>query len=517
MRSFFKATLIVTIFSVLTRALGFVLRIILSRNLGAEMLGAYQVSMSIMGVLMTIIASGIPLVVSRSVSYNKSINNQKEANSTISAGLVVTVGISCLISILLYLFPNILNIISPDKTTTKIVLFALPSLIFSAIYCILRSALWGDKHFFAISFTEFFEQVVRIFICFILFYTPVLSSLSLGEKASLSLSVACLLSAILVVIIYFMLNQKLGSPKGAVKPLIKSSSSITTLRTVSSLVTSIISVLIPIRLMKFGYSQSEAMAQFGMVMGMAFPLIMIPGTLIGSVAVTLVPEISSKTDNIDDASRTHNIEGLKSNILTGLNVSILISMILMPAFMVLGEPICEILFNSKEAGKYVSAGAILMLPLGINQITSSILNSIGLELKSLINYALGAVCLILSIFFLPKYIGTYSLIVGFLAMSIISASLNIRMLKKRNLLKTGSLKFTIYSVAFALFSALLGKLIYNLLIKIMSMILSTVIVGIISTLCLFLLYYCFNISFFRGFIISKFKHNKKRKKQNVTA
>ena len=85
MQRLFKATMIVTFFSVATRALGFVLRIILSRFLGAEMLGHYQVAMSIFGVLMTLVASGLPLVVSRNVAYNKSINNNKQAFSFVSA------------------------------------------------------------------------------------------------------------------------------------------------------------------------------------------------------------------------------------------------------------------------------------------------------------------------------------------------------------------------------------------------------------------------------------------------
>jgi len=511
MRNFLKATLIVTIFSVMTRALGFILRIVLSRGLGAEMLGTYQVSMSILGVLMTLIASGIPLVVSRSSAYHYNENNKTEAYSTVSAGLIITLVISFAINILFFIFPSLLHYLSPQKTSTSIILFALPSLIFSAIYCILRSSLWGNKHFFAISFTEFFEQIVRILMCFILFYTPILSSLSLGEKASLSLTIACFLSCLLVIIIYFSSKHKLSSPKGFIKPVLKSSSSITTLRTVSSLVTSLISIIIPARLMKAGLSSSEALAEFGMIMGMAFPLILIPGTLIGSVAVTLVPEISNKTDNIDDLSRTRDINGLKSNIFTGITISIFISMILIPAFIVLGEPICEILFGSKQAGKYVSAGAFLMLPLGINQITSSILNSIGLELKSLINYAVGALFLILSIFFLPKFIGTYSLIIGFMLMSITSAYLNIKMLKKRNLINKGFLKYIIFSILFALFSALLGKLIFNLLIKILSKILTTIIVGIITTLTLIILYFCFDISFVRGFIVNKFKRHKKCK------
>jgi len=510
MHRLFKSALIVTFFSVATRALGFVLRIILSRALGAEVLGNYQVAMSVFGVLMTLVASGLPLVVSRSVAYNKSLKKHKEAFKNVSAGLIIAISVSVVVSLIITVFPDILNLIFIKDNISTIVLYSLPALIASSIYSILRSSLWGDKHFFAISFTEFFEQVIRIIFCLILFSTPILPSLSLGDKASLSLSIACIFSATLVVIIYFSLKQKLANPKSAFKPLLKSSLPITTLRTVSSLVQSLIAIIIPSRLMLYGYSSSEAMAQFGMLLGMAFPLIMIPGTLIGSVAVTLVPEISSKTDNIDDKSRTKDLVGLKSHIYLGITLSSLISMIFVPAFLVLGEPICEILFNSSDAGKYVSCAAIIMLPLGINQITSSILNSIGLEFKSLMNYAIGAVFLFVSIFFLPKYIGSYSLIVGLGLLNTISSFLNMRMLSKRDLLKKGYIRFILISIAFSATSALLGYFIYKLLISFIGKFISTMITGFICVLSMILLYYVFNISNLKGFILIR-KHRRKHK------
>lgn len=502
MRKLFKAVLTVTFFSILTRALGFILRIILSRSLGAEMLGSYQVAMSVFGVLMTLVASGIPLVVSRSVAYNKSIGDEKSAFSSVSSGLVCALFISILSSLILIIFPNLLNLIFTENNSTSIVLFTLPGLIASAVYCVLRSSLWGDKHFFAISFTEFFEQIVRIILCLILFSTAIFPNLSLGEKASLSLSLACIASAILVVIIYFSLKQKLTSPKPMLKKIIKNSTPITTLRTVSSLVTSLISLIIPMRLMLYGYSSNEAMAQFGLAMGMAFPLIMIPGTLISSISVTLVPEISGKTDNIDDKSHLADINSLKSHIMLGLNTSILISMLFVPAFFVLGEPICEILFNSKEAGMYVRNASFIMLPMGISQISSSMLNAIGLEVKSLKNYAVGAIFLFISIYFLPKFLGTNALILGLGVMNIITAFMNINMLKKRSLVDNKYLKLLGLSLLFAFISILSGFLVYNLT-QSLPVFISTAISGTVCTLFMFGLYYIFNLSGIKGFLILK--------------
>lgn len=510
MKGLFKATLIVTIFSVLTRAMGFVLRIILSRVLGAEILGYYQVAMSVFGVLLTLVASGLPLVVSRTVAYKKQVQDDRGAHASVTAGLIVTLAISILVSAVLYIFPSILTKIFNNNITTGIVLYSLPAIIASAIYCVLRSALWGERRFFAMSFTEFFEQVVRIILCFILFAPGVMPWLSLGEKASLSLSISCVMSCLLVIIIYFALKDRLANPRGTFKPLLKSSTPITVVRSASSVVTSLIALIIPARLMLYGFTESQAMAEFGMVMGMAFPLIMIPGTLISSLAVALVPEISSKTSNIDDKSSTRDFDGLKSHVNLAINVSLAISMIFVPAFFVLGTPICEILFGSSGAGAYVSRAAIIMIPMGISQITSSLLNSMGLEMKSLINYVISAIALFLCIFFLPKYLGTNALIVGMGSLSTISAVLNLRMLKKRNLFAKGFGKFFIKVLGYGVVSGVAGTLLLKLLKLFLPKFIYTVIVGIVCVLIMFLFYFMFDVAHIRGFVLRKTKKNKQK-------
>ena len=104
MNKFFKAMFCVTFFSISTRALGFLLKIYLSRELGSVQLGTYQVTMSIFAVLMTLVSSGIPVVLSRNVSYYAHNNNKKSIGSTVSSGLIIT-GIICLIvSLLMNLF-----------------------------------------------------------------------------------------------------------------------------------------------------------------------------------------------------------------------------------------------------------------------------------------------------------------------------------------------------------------------------------------------------------------------------
>ena len=64
-KSLFKAVFIITVFSISTRLLGFLLKIFLSRQIGAEGLGIFQVALSIAMIFITLVSSGLPLIVSK--------------------------------------------------------------------------------------------------------------------------------------------------------------------------------------------------------------------------------------------------------------------------------------------------------------------------------------------------------------------------------------------------------------------------------------------------------------------
>lgn len=501
MNKILKAMFCVTFFSVCTRAMGFLLKIYLSRELGSVLLGSYQVAMSIFGVLMTLLSSGIPVVLSRNVSYYSGQNNKKAIGSIVSSGLILT-GIICLIvSIVVILFPEVLNIIFTSNASTEMLNILLPALIFSSMYEVFRGALWGEQQFFAISFTEFLEQIIRIIILVILFETTFLD-MSLTNKTALSLSIACICTSIIVAIIYFKRGDKLSHPKYEFKKLLKTSTPITAVRTASSVVSSIIAIIIPLRLMTYGYSATEALSEFGIIMGMTFPLIMIPSTLISSLAVTIIPSISEQSNDIDNG-KLLNTNVLKSKINFSLKSAVMFSGLLISTFIALGVPICEFLYDNTEAGTYLCVASITMIPLGISQITSSILNAIGLEMKSLKNYIISAILLIMSIYFLPKYIGTYAMIVGYLLMSVSSSILNISMLAKRNLINYEFLKTTIYMICVAIFSTLLGFSVTHL---ISTNLMLTLIIGGITTLGSTIgLIYVFNIANLKVLVFSKLK------------
>ena len=500
MKKLLKAALIVTIFSIITRALGFAIKILLSRTLSPENLGEYQIVMSIFGLLLTMTCSGLPLIASRKVAYYSSCDKNAASSYTFSA-LSVAFTLSIIFSVGLYFFRNIIENIYSSSNIAKMVILLIPGLIFSSIYSILRSALWGRKRFFSISFSEFFEQLIRI-VCLVVLFNMNIPFLSLSEKAILSLSIACVFSSMLVIFDYFRYGGRFVANKKVFLPVIKESFPITIARSASSLVQMLIAFIIPLRLMVFGFTKTQAMAEFGIVTGMALPLITIPSTFISSIAVAIVPEMSSQTTNIDKQA-PKNINVLKTNIYTAMRSTLVICFLFVPVFLALGLPIAQIIFKNSRAGTYITYGAILVAFMGINQITSSVLNAIGLEIKALKNYICGALGLIFCIYFLPKYLGAMSLVVGMLILSLVAGGMSLHMLKARKLLDARFYSLSLKLIGISLFTSAITYLLFNLAKKITSLLVATLICGITACSCYILLCICFSLVNIKMFFSSK--------------
>ncbi|MBR1625292.1 MAG: oligosaccharide flippase family protein, partial [Clostridia bacterium] len=63
----------VTFFGVFTRIIGFLFKIYLSRSLGAEALGLYQIALSVFFLFASLTSSGVPMIVSRKTAEERAL------------------------------------------------------------------------------------------------------------------------------------------------------------------------------------------------------------------------------------------------------------------------------------------------------------------------------------------------------------------------------------------------------------------------------------------------------------
>ncbi len=481
-KNILSALFTLSFFTILDRVLGFLFKIWLSRELGATSLGVYQVALSFFFVLLTATTSGIPLIVSKSTANYRAKNDLINEGGITSASLIVGSVLAVIICVLtLVLFTPIKNSFA-DEQSAFVLLFLLPSLLFSAVYSAFRGNLWGRQKYFAVSIVEIIEQVARIIACFLLFY---ISANKLYATA-ISLSIGCFVSMACVFVCFVRAKGKLYSPKGHILPLIKCSTPITLSRAGSNVTSSLIAIAVPFLLVSSGINETKALALFGSSVGMALPLLYIPITIVGSLAFVMIPALSESVAKNDFVR-------VNSQISSATSFSIILSSLFVPMFYVLGEQIGLFLYDDLNSGLFLARSAWLLVPLAVENITSSLMNSLDLEKQSFFNYVIGSALTFVVMF---AFYGSFDVSVLSFAMGLgwsISSLLHIRSIKKRTNISIKPLVFTLLkSTALLLPTIFITKSIYSLCYALPTF-LALAITSIISVLFFSALALVFNL------------------------
>ncbi|MGN1207995.1 MAG: oligosaccharide flippase family protein [Christensenellales bacterium] len=491
----------------LTRIVGFFIRIFMSRTLGAEIIGIYQIACSIASVFLTIVSSGIPLSISRFSAEFLAQKEYSKSSKMITSGTLISAGLAVLICILTLIFKPLIIKLSASTLVASVLIALLPTVVATSLNVGFKGYLWGAQKHFANCFVDFVEQIVKFIL--ILIMVPNAKTLQQGIiNCALSVSIACVLSTTISMCFYFKHKGRFSNPKGYIKPLLKKSTPITMLRIASSIGGMLISFIMPIMLVKVGYSSEQAISLFGIALGMTLPLLYLPNTLVGSLCTALIPDLAK-------LKAEHNMEEFSSKVKTSFVFSVFISLFLVPCFSAVGKEIGVFVYNNELSGVMLEYSALIMLPMGINDIASSVLNSLGYEIKSFKNYVFGSVFLIFSIIFLPKYFGIYALLIGMAGSLIISGYLNLKMIKKELKLDKIIIKEMCYMCLFLVPSILINKFSFRLLSKVFTTFFSIAISSILGAIFFTLLCLIFKI-FTLNTLLINFKNIKilKRKKKS---
>ena len=502
MKSIFKAVAVVTIFSVFTRLLGFFFRIYLTRKLGAEGIGLFRMATSVLGIFTTLISSGLPLTTAKLVSKYEANSELKKRNKVVSSALIIALVIAIVSSLVIYLLKSIWGIILTDSRAVELLIILLPSIICSAIYAVFRGAMWGQNDYFNCGLTELIEQIIRFALTFIMLFT-ITDYFVATKYSAIAFNLTCLLSALITAFIYFK-KGKLNFKKGEYRNIIKSAVPITGVRLVNSLVQPLTTLIIPNMLILSGYSTSEAVSSFGVIMGMTFPMLFVPMAIIGSISMVLIPSISSMMSK-------NQYDSIQENITKSLDVSIFISMIFIPLYLSVGDLIGIVLYDNTLSGVLLQLSAICVLPITLCNLTGSILNALNKEVKSFLNYIVGSVILFISLIAFTPLVGINSIIISFFLSMLTITTLNIRMIKR----SIPNIKFNLFnlSLKYALIiipTSLLGHFVSNICLNVFNNFISACIGGGISILFTLLLCKIFNL-----YDISKLITLIKKKRKNT--
>ena len=422
-RPIYATASIVTVLSVAERALGFLYRIFLSRALGAEGLGLYQIALSLFGFFLTIGTGGLPITVSRMITKSKAENSFSGEKHAVSAGVLLSVLLTVPVCLLFFFSGKSFSFLFSDDRAFPVFKILLLGLTLSSVYAVFRGYFWGNKEFFLPSVLEVAEESVMV-IAGILLLKNVLSPENGAIQAAWAVLLSYIFSFTASMVCFFIKGGRFSNPKKMLKPIFNTTMPITSVRASGSLVNSAVAVLLPVMLMRAGASESEALSLFGIVTGMAVPVLFIPSTLIGSLALVLVPELS------EDFYRK-NFARLQKNIERGLRFSVLLSCAILPFFFAIGADVGKIAFSNATAGEIIQNSCFILLPMSLTMISTSILNALGFEKRTFVYYFLGAAVMLACLFLLPSVCGIYAYPIGLGGSFVCTAVCNLAFLNKK--------------------------------------------------------------------------------------
>ena len=468
-KNIYKSAAQVTVFSIIEKTLSFVYRIILSRSIGAEGLGIYQICLSVFSVFLTIAATGIPVTVSRLIAKNSATGNPHAKHAVVTSGVLCSLIFTVPIALLLFFGKDLFCFLFPNKNYVNIFLILLPGLVLTSVYAVIRGSFWGNMQFLPYSIIELAEDAVMVVCgCVLVGFAHTAEG---GAKAAvIAVLISYVFSFAVSLFWYFFTGGKLVNPKGQFKPLFTAALPVTAMRTSTSILNSLVAMFLPALLSyACGYSDSEALAIYGAVLGMSVPVLFIPSPLISSIAVVVAPQMSENFYS----KRT---DLLKKDIEKTLKSSILIATVLIPLTFTEGRDIGLFLYDNALSGEIISNFSFMMLPMCLSMITTTVLNSMHYEIKTLVYYFIGAAAMLACIFGLTHFWGIYAYMVGITLNFIITAILNLRLLNK-NCPQINYFGYALRCGLICVFACIFGKLFANLLQEALPLFVKIIICG----------------------------------------
>ena len=395
---FIAGTLILTVTGLVSRLVGFFYRIFLSRMFGEENIGIYQLISPVMSLVFSFSTAGIQNAVSKFAAGKEASHDGRD---------VIFCGADFIAERLLF-----------ESRCAPLLRIAALSFPFSAVHSCINGYFYGLRKAAVPASAQLMEQFVRVGSVYLI------SLAALQEDRELSVSVAAaglvigemasMLLTICAVRIHFsrhsISRHRRPSPHDPLSArkkqlfslsgqMLSFSAPLCLNRLCINILQAIEAACIPAKLQVYGYSVSESLSVYGVLTGMALPLILFPGTLTNSVSVLLMPAISEA-----DSANNHRMIGrtVRKCILYCLLLGGICSFL----FLCAGETIGALLFDSRLAGQLIVMMGFLCPFLYLNTTLTSILHGLG---KTGYTFGLSMSSLLLRLLFVFQAIPVYGM------------------------------------------------------------------------------------------------------------
>lgn len=443
-RTFIKGTLILTLTGLLSRVIGFFYRIYLSRLFGEEGMGIYQLLSPVLALSFSLCAAGIQTAISKYVAASVAKGNRKDSYRYLFTGLFLSLLLSVPCMFLLLMFSDFVAVhfLLEARTASMLRIIAL-SIPAGAVHSCINGYYYGIKKTMLPSSTQLIEQFMRFFCVlaadFLARRSHTVPHINAAVVGLVVGECAAMLISLLAIYFRFYREEAGGKPMPcpnagarrhtmpcpnaggfgisrfhAVKDLLVLAFPLTVSRIVVNLLQSVEAVAIPSRLCRYGYDSVTALSVYGVLTGMALPLLFFPNALTGSMSLLLLPMVS-------EADARGNTDAVKNTTLKTIYSCLLLGTACTLFFFLSGPFLGRFLFHSELAGRYIRSLSLLCPFLYLCTTLSGILHGLGKAVSVFFVNVFSLSLRLLFVFFLIPTFGIDCYILSMVLSQLLSA------------------------------------------------------------------------------------------------
>lgn len=418
-------TLILLTGGFFSKLLGFILRIIITRQIGTYGVSLYSLITPTFGLFITIATFSYPVAISKVINV-RGKSSKKAIFSSIPISLLLNL---FTILVILIISKPLANVFLKEPKLYVPLLSIGFTLPFIGLSSIIKGYYWGKQRMGVYILSNIVEQIVRITI--LVFLIPILIEKSLILTISVIILVNIVSETSSIIVMLLGLPKGISIKKEDIRPdkeYVKDVMNICIPSTSSKIVGSIAHFLEPIVLINVlslvGYPSDFIIREYGIINGYSLALLLIPQFFTMSISTSLIPELSKNYSE-------NNICKCKSRILQITGLSLAIGAFSTGIIFVIPEYLLNIIYKTNLGVNYIKVLAPFFLLYFINTPLANALQALDMSKEemniTLITSILKLVLLvILSLF----KIGLYSLILSIIITLIISTYLHIKRLRQ---------------------------------------------------------------------------------------
>lgn len=427
-----KGTLLLTGAGFITKIIGFIYRIFLSQTIGAEGMGIYQLIFPIHTLCFALSVGGIQTAISRFTAARASLKDEQGARDIFVLSGAISTAVALIVSLILYDNASwfAVHILLEERCTSllKLMAFSIPM---GTLHSCVNGYYYAKKKMSIPAASQLLEQCARVGVSYGLF----LILTEQGLPITPMLAVAGLVGGELVSMIFSLLVilwdyrkagyrlRNLRSPGTDMKEILAFSFPLTCSRLLVNILHSIESVLIPGHLRLYGLDNGSALSIYGVLTGMALPLILFPSAITNAVSTVLLPSVAEQ-------QAVGNHQAIRRAIFLSAKYCLILGFLSTAFFFFAGDFLGLVLFKNEFAATFIKTLAFICPCLYLSGTLSGILNGLGAANQSFILNTLGLGVRIAFVFFIIPEYGIQGYLWGLIVSELLVTGLSLYFLRE---------------------------------------------------------------------------------------